>query len=80
MVGLEWYPCCRLKPATRIPLQPNHTNINVIGNNVTDLLKGMMFVTTKHISTCHTHLFIQDQLVSNSGRKVRLNLFASSPC
>jgi len=19
--GLEWYPCCRLKPATRIPLQ-----------------------------------------------------------
>ena len=20
MVGLEWYPCCRLKPATRIPL------------------------------------------------------------
>jgi len=26
VVGLEWYPCCRLKhPATRIPLQPNHT-------------------------------------------------------
>jgi len=26
MVGLEWYPCCRLlQPATRIPLQPNHT-------------------------------------------------------
>jgi len=24
VVGLEWYPCCRLKPATRIPLQPNH--------------------------------------------------------
>ena len=22
---LEWYPCCRLQPATRIPLQPNHT-------------------------------------------------------
>jgi len=21
VVGLEWYPCCRLKPATRIPLQ-----------------------------------------------------------
>ena len=21
----EWYLCCRLKPATRIPLQPNHT-------------------------------------------------------
>ena len=20
-----WYPCCRLKPATRIPLQANHT-------------------------------------------------------
>jgi len=20
VVGLEWYPCCRLKPATRIPL------------------------------------------------------------
>jgi len=19
MVGLEWYPCCTLKPATRIP-------------------------------------------------------------
>ena len=25
MVGLEWYPCSRLQPATRIPLQPNHT-------------------------------------------------------
>jgi len=24
MAGLEWYPCCRLKPATQIPLQPNH--------------------------------------------------------
>jgi len=21
VVGLEWYPCCRLQPATRIPLQ-----------------------------------------------------------
>jgi len=21
----EWYPCCRLQHATRIPLQPNHT-------------------------------------------------------
>ena len=28
VVGLEWYPCCRLKlqPSTRIPLQPNHTD------------------------------------------------------
>jgi len=25
VVGLEWYPCCRLQTATRIPLQPNHT-------------------------------------------------------
>ena len=29
MVGLEWYPCCRLmhrpQPATRIPPQPSHT-------------------------------------------------------
>jgi len=25
VVGLTWYPCCRLKPATWIPLQPNHT-------------------------------------------------------
>ena len=26
VVGLERYPCCRLlQPATRIPLQPNHT-------------------------------------------------------
>ena len=25
MVGLEWYPCCRLKPATRKPPQPSHT-------------------------------------------------------
>jgi len=25
VVRLEWYPCCRLQPATRIPLQPNHT-------------------------------------------------------
>ena len=25
VVRLEWYLCCRLKPATRIPLQPNHS-------------------------------------------------------
>jgi len=25
VVGLEWYPCCRLQPATQIPLQPNQT-------------------------------------------------------
>jgi len=25
VVGLEWYPCCRVKPATRIPLQPIKT-------------------------------------------------------
>ena len=25
VVRLEWYPCCRLQFATRIPLQPNHT-------------------------------------------------------
>jgi len=25
VAGLEWYPRGRLKPATRIPLQPNHT-------------------------------------------------------
>jgi len=25
VVGLEGYPCCRLQPATRIPLQPSHT-------------------------------------------------------
>jgi len=24
VAGLEWYRCDRLKPATRIPLQPNH--------------------------------------------------------
>jgi len=25
VVGLEWYPCCRLQPATRIPPQTSHT-------------------------------------------------------
>ena len=25
MAGLEWYPCSRLKSATRISLQPSHT-------------------------------------------------------
>ena len=25
VAGLEWYPCGRLQPATRIPLQPSHT-------------------------------------------------------
>jgi len=25
VVGLEWYPRCRLQPATRIPPQPSHT-------------------------------------------------------
>jgi len=28
VVGLEWYPYCRLQPATRIPLQTNHTACN----------------------------------------------------
>jgi len=23
--SMEWYQCCRLKPATQIPLEPNHT-------------------------------------------------------
>jgi len=23
VVGLEWYPCCRLKPATRMQQDPN---------------------------------------------------------
>jgi len=27
--GLEWYPYCRLQPATRIPLQPNHRNLRL---------------------------------------------------
>jgi len=25
VAGLGWYPCGRLKPATRIPPQPSHT-------------------------------------------------------
>jgi len=25
VVGLEWYPCGKLQPATRIPPQPSHT-------------------------------------------------------
>jgi len=25
VVGLKWYPCCRLQSAKRLPLQPNHT-------------------------------------------------------
>jgi len=25
VAGLGWYPCSRLKPATRIPTQPSHT-------------------------------------------------------
>ena len=25
MAGLEWYPCCRLQPAIRIPPQTSHT-------------------------------------------------------
>jgi len=25
VTGLGWYPCGRLKPATRIPPQPSHT-------------------------------------------------------
>ena len=32
MVGLEWYLCCRLKPATWIPLQPNHTETHRFNN------------------------------------------------
>jgi len=25
VAGLEWYLCCMIQPATRIPLQPSHT-------------------------------------------------------
>ena len=25
VIRLEWYPCCRIKPATRIPLKPGHS-------------------------------------------------------
>jgi len=32
VVGLEWYPCCRLQPATRISLQPNHTKLEHTSN------------------------------------------------
>jgi len=32
VVGLEWYPCCRLEPATRIPLQPTTPKIQHTSN------------------------------------------------
>jgi len=37
VAGLEWNPCCRLKPATRIPPQPSHTSFACCINKVTDI-------------------------------------------
>ena len=37
MVGLELYPCCRLKHnTTQIPLQPNHTETQHTSNQEYD--------------------------------------------
>ena len=32
VVGLEWYPCCRLKPATRIQHTSNQEQYDQCGN------------------------------------------------
>jgi len=61
VVGLEWYPCCMLQPATRIPLQPNHTENpthNRTKNNTTNVViqqnsrKLLMILMSE---TCWTH-------------------------
>ena len=39
VVGLEWYPCCRLQPATRIPVQPNrNSSTHRTKNNTTNVV------------------------------------------
>ena len=46
VVGVASYPCWRLKPATRIPLQPNHTSFS--------LLHGYHTNPTTPASACYT--------------------------
>ena len=48
VVGLEWYPCWRPKPATRIPLQPNYTTNVVIQQNSRKLLMMDILISEKY--------------------------------
>ena len=34
MVGLEWYPCCKLQPVTRTPLFKKNAGVRVYLKNV----------------------------------------------
>ena len=62
MFGLEWYPCCR-QPATRIPLQPNHTESpthtetkkNTTNMVIQQMSRKLLMMVILISETCWTH-------------------------
>ena len=68
MVGLEWYPCCRLQPATRIPLnlvylhstiKMMHGPINLVikiylcNSTIRNEVLNQMYVMYYKVFNCH---------------------------
>ena len=75
VVGLEWYPCCRLKPATRIPLQPNHTEISACNTDTTPT-QPHRNSNTHRTKNNTTNVVIQQ----NSRKLLMMNILISETC
>ena len=45
VVGLEWYPCCRLKPATRIQILNMHAAFSVHNSNILACFQNAYILT-----------------------------------
>ena len=77
VVGLEWYPCCRLKPATRIPLQPNHIATPThIPNTDTTLTQSHRNPNTHRTKNNTTNVVIQQ----NSRKLLMMDILISETC
>ena len=57
VVGLEWYPCCRLQPATRITLQPNthRTKNNTTNVVIQQYSRKLLMMDILMSETCWAH-------------------------
>ena len=58
VVGLEWYPCCRLKPATRTPPQPATPKLQhptfIATSSQFMLLNKVSVVSVLQVEACNT--------------------------
>ena len=57
MVGLEWYPCCRLQPDTELVLYSStitmmHGPINIRFHNTCFLASRQIYNLINHMCTC----------------------------